>query len=161
MTNLPENLLLTIAALAILPGTAAWADRLAINLIPSTLSAMPGQTITFSGTITNLVNATVDLNSCDVNLAGTVHYRLLRRFPAFCTTFSGAPRDPAHRSTCLQSLSTSRSSAPSACSPPASLRCLEALTAMPRISWAKPTFAVVVTSVAAPSLVPSCFLDWR
>jgi hypothetical protein len=69
MTNL-RNFLLTIAALAILPGAAARADSIAINFMPSTLSAMPGQTVTFSGTITNLANATVDLNSCDVNLAG-------------------------------------------------------------------------------------------
>ena len=69
MTNL-RNLLLTVAALAILPGTAARADSLAINFTPSILSASPGQTVTFSGTITNLENAIVDLNSCDVNLAG-------------------------------------------------------------------------------------------
>jgi hypothetical protein len=69
MTNL-RNFLLTIAALAILPGAAARADSIAINFMPSTLSAMPGQTVTFSGTITNLENATVDLNSCDVNLPG-------------------------------------------------------------------------------------------
>jgi plastocyanin len=69
MTNF-RNLLLTFAALAILPCAAARADTLAINFMPSTLSAAPGQTVTFSGTITNLENATVDLNSCDVNLSG-------------------------------------------------------------------------------------------
>jgi hypothetical protein len=36
----------------------------------SILSAAPGQTVTFRGTITNLENAIVDLNSCDVNLTG-------------------------------------------------------------------------------------------
>jgi len=69
MTNL-RKLFLTVAAFAILPGATARADSIAINLMPSILSAAPGQTVTFSGTITNLANATVDLNSCDVNLAG-------------------------------------------------------------------------------------------
>ena len=92
MTNL-RNLFLTVAALAILPGAAARADSIAINFMPSILSAAPGQTVTFSGTITNLENATVDLNSCDVNLAGPFTTDSCVDFPALCATFSGAPRD--------------------------------------------------------------------
>ena len=69
MTNL-RNLLLTVAALAVLPGATARADSLSITFDHSILSAAPGQTVTFRGTITNLENAIVDLNSCDVNLTG-------------------------------------------------------------------------------------------
>jgi hypothetical protein len=69
MTNL-RNLLLIIAALTVLPATPARADSLSIAFDHSILSAAPGQTVTFRGTITNLGNAIVDLNSCDVNLAG-------------------------------------------------------------------------------------------
>jgi hypothetical protein len=69
MTNL-RNLLLTIAALAALPGTTARADSISISFDHSILSAVPGQTVTFRGTVTNLENSIVDLNSCDVNLGG-------------------------------------------------------------------------------------------
>ena len=69
MTNLPK-LLLTIAVLAILPGAIARADSLSITFDPSILSALPGQTITFSGTITNPAASVVFLNGCDVNLPG-------------------------------------------------------------------------------------------
>lgn len=69
MTNL-RNLLLTIAALSILPGAAARADTLSVTFDPSILSARPGQTITFSGTITNPAAVTVYLNACDVNIPG-------------------------------------------------------------------------------------------
>jgi hypothetical protein len=69
MTNL-RKLFLTVAAIGFLHGATARADTLAINFIPSTLTAAPGQTVTFSGTVTNLANATIDLNSCDLNLPG-------------------------------------------------------------------------------------------
>jgi plastocyanin len=83
MTNL-RNLLLTIAALSILPCAAARADNLSITFDPAILSAQPGQTITFSGTITNLENVAVDLNGCDVNIPG--------QFTADCSLFlSNAP----------------------------------------------------------------------
>jgi hypothetical protein len=69
MTNL-RTLLLTLTALAIFPGAIARADSLAITFDHSILSAAPGETVTFSGTVTNLENAIVDLNSCGVNLTG-------------------------------------------------------------------------------------------
>jgi hypothetical protein len=69
MTNL-RNLLLTIAALAVLPGSIAQAANLSISFDFSNLLIAPGQTVTFSGTITNLESVTVDLNGCDVNLPG-------------------------------------------------------------------------------------------
>jgi hypothetical protein len=82
MTNL-RNLLLTIAALSILPGAIARADTLSITFDPSILSAQPGQTITFSGSITNLENVAVFLNSCDVNIPG--------QFTSDCSLFFGGP----------------------------------------------------------------------
>jgi hypothetical protein len=80
MTNL-RKLLLTIAALSILPGAAARADSLSITFDPSILTAQPGQTVTFSGTITNLESVTVDLNGCDVNIPG--------QFTSDCSLFLG------------------------------------------------------------------------
>ena len=88
MTNL-RTLLLTLAALAILPGAIARADSLAITFDHSILSAAPGQTVTFSGTITNLENATVNLNSCDVNLTGPFTTDSCLDFLLFAPLFLG------------------------------------------------------------------------
>ena len=82
MTHL-RNLLLTVAALSILPGAIARADSLSVTLDPSILSAQPGQTITFSGTITNLESFAVYLNSCDVNIPG--------QFTSDCSPFYNLP----------------------------------------------------------------------
>jgi hypothetical protein len=68
MTNLRN--LLALAALAILPGTTARAAVITINLDPPILLAEPGQTVTFSGTITNTGSVTVDLNGCTAFIAG-------------------------------------------------------------------------------------------
>jgi hypothetical protein len=82
MTNI-RNLLPTIAAFAILSAATARADSISIHLAPSILGAVPGQTLTFSGTITNNEAVIVDLNGCDVNLPG--------QFTADCGVFLGGP----------------------------------------------------------------------
>jgi len=69
MTNL-RTLLLTIAALAILPGATARAANIAITFDSPVLFAMPGETVTFRGTITNLESVAVDLNVCAVAIGG-------------------------------------------------------------------------------------------
>jgi hypothetical protein len=69
MTNL-RNLLLTAAALAILPGAALNASSLSVTFDPTSLYAYPGETITVTGTVTNLEAVAVDLNSPDLNLTG-------------------------------------------------------------------------------------------
>jgi hypothetical protein len=63
-----RNLLLTVC-LACAP---AWADILTVNLDSTQLNASPGDSITFSGTITNNDSATVDLNSISVSLDGAL-----------------------------------------------------------------------------------------
>ena len=68
MTNL-RKLLLTVAALAILPG-ATHAASVSITFDFPILSAQPGETVTFRGTITNLESVNVDLNSCGLTLGG-------------------------------------------------------------------------------------------
>lgn len=68
MTNL-RNALLTIA-LAILPGTVCRAASIAINFDAPTLIAEPGQTVNFSGTLTNLTPFVVDLNGCAASISG-------------------------------------------------------------------------------------------
>ena len=47
-----------------------WASALTLNLDSSTLTALPGGSVTFSGTISSDFPATVDLNSISVNLVG-------------------------------------------------------------------------------------------
>ncbi len=46
----------------------SWAESLTITLTPATLPALPGQVITFNGTIASGYSVTVDLNSISVNL---------------------------------------------------------------------------------------------
>jgi hypothetical protein len=69
MTKL-RNLLLTTAALAILSGAVARGASISISLDASTLSAAPGGTVVFHGTITNLASVIVDLNGSVTTLAG-------------------------------------------------------------------------------------------
>jgi hypothetical protein len=65
MTKL-RNFLLVAIALGVLPGSVARAASLSVQFDFSTLVATPGQTVTFSGTVTNLESVVVDLNSCAV-----------------------------------------------------------------------------------------------
>jgi hypothetical protein len=69
MTNL-RNLLLTVTAIAILPGCVARAGILSLTFDSTPIIAGPGDTINFSGTATNLANVVVDLNSCSIFLPG-------------------------------------------------------------------------------------------
>jgi hypothetical protein len=48
----------------------AWADDLAINLDTTQFTVSPGDSITFSGTITNNDSATEDLNNISISLPG-------------------------------------------------------------------------------------------
>ena len=59
-----------IFSLVLSVATAA-AASLTINFDSPTLPAAPGQTVTFSGTITNGFSATVALNSLSVNITGS------------------------------------------------------------------------------------------
>ncbi|HEY1497917.1 MAG TPA: PEP-CTERM sorting domain-containing protein [Candidatus Solibacter sp.] len=62
-----RNIILTIAILAVLPGAAVHAASVSVTLDFATLTAAPGQTVIFQGTLTNPGAITVDLNSCGVN----------------------------------------------------------------------------------------------
>lgn len=64
-----RNLLPLTAMLVLIGAAPAWAD-IAITLDSPTLSGLPGDTLTFTGTIQNLDSAIVDLNECQVNLSG-------------------------------------------------------------------------------------------
>ena len=64
MTNLH------IAILALAAGATAQAASISVSYDFPTLSARPGQTVTFRGTVTNLESVVVDLNGCSVNLTG-------------------------------------------------------------------------------------------
>ena len=67
-----RNLLLLTAMLVLIGAAPAWADipDIVIALDSSTLSGLPGDTLTFSGTVRNLDSTIVDLNVCQVNLSG-------------------------------------------------------------------------------------------
>jgi hypothetical protein len=69
MTTL-RNLLLAVAAIALMPSAIARAGTLSLVFDSTPIIAAPGDTITFSGTATNLANLVVDLNSCAVFLPG-------------------------------------------------------------------------------------------
>src|SRR5262249_45058443 len=64
-----RTLLLAVAALTI-PCFPAMAADITITLDFTTLSGAPGDTITFSGFLTNLDNAVVDLDSCGPTMLG-------------------------------------------------------------------------------------------
>ncbi len=70
MINSLRKILVSAAALAVLPGITAHGANITIAFVPSVLNAVPGQTITFRGTITNLETVNVDLNGCDITLPG-------------------------------------------------------------------------------------------
>jgi hypothetical protein len=57
-------------AASVLFAATAWADDVLITLDSDTLTALPGQTVTFSGSIFNEDSSTVDLNGIDVTLNG-------------------------------------------------------------------------------------------
>ena len=61
-----RNLLFTAAICA----ASASAGVLSLDFDFSTLTAMPGQTVTARGTLTNGTNQVVDLNSCSLTLPG-------------------------------------------------------------------------------------------
>ena len=69
MTNL-RNLLFTAATFAVMSGATAHASSVTVSLNSQTLFVAVGQTVTFSGTITNNTAFPVDLNSGVVNLPG-------------------------------------------------------------------------------------------
>lgn len=56
---------------SLMMSVATCAASLTINFDSPTLSVAPGQTVTFSGTISNGFSGTVDLNSLNVNIAGS------------------------------------------------------------------------------------------
>ena len=62
--------LLCTLMLATLGVAAAKADPIAITFDQPNQTALPGQTVQFFGTITNLTDATVYLNNDDINLYG-------------------------------------------------------------------------------------------
>jgi len=62
-------LFIPIAALLSAPG-AVQADDILVSLDASSSLISPGQTITFTGTVSNLDSSIVYLNDCDVNLSG-------------------------------------------------------------------------------------------
>jgi hypothetical protein len=148
MTNL-RNLLLTLAALAILPGTPARADSIAINFIPSIRSVAPGQTVTFSGTITNLVNATVNLNSCDVNLAGPFTTDSCVDFLLFAPLFLG-PLETSAPFDMFTVTADQPFPGPFGLQPPGIFTVLGGLDADAQDILGQATFAVVVTPVVTP-----------
>jgi hypothetical protein len=69
MTNL-RKLLLTVAAFAVLQEATARAASISLDIVPNTLFTAPGDTVAYTGTITNLKSYTVYLNSFDVNAGG-------------------------------------------------------------------------------------------
>jgi hypothetical protein len=70
---------LILASLSLLPAATARAASISIAFDEPALQGLPGQTLTFTGTITNLEAAPADLNGCDVNLPGN--------FVVDCTAF--------------------------------------------------------------------------
>src|SRR5258706_14560539 len=69
MTNHLRQILLS-AAFLILPGLPTQAASISLSFLPSPVISAPGQTITISGTITNLEAVNVDLNGCAITLLG-------------------------------------------------------------------------------------------
>jgi hypothetical protein len=65
-----RNLILAFAALAVSSVPCAKASDISITLDFATLSGAPGDTVTFSGFLTNLDNAVVDLTSCGPTMLG-------------------------------------------------------------------------------------------
>jgi len=63
-----QTLVLAGAAIA-LSGVSAHAGILTVDFDPTTTVAVPGQTVTVRGTITNIGSGVVDLNGCNVNLS--------------------------------------------------------------------------------------------
>jgi hypothetical protein len=59
-------------ALSFLCVGAARADIVEVTLDSPTISASPGETVYFTGVITNLLNGTVDLNGLSLNIAGAL-----------------------------------------------------------------------------------------
>ena len=65
-----QSLFLPAVLAVLLAAAPAWADGVVITLDSPTLSGLPGDTLTFTGTLQNLDSAIVDLNECQVNLSG-------------------------------------------------------------------------------------------
>src|SRR6185437_895765 len=63
-----QTLVLAGASIA-LSGVSAHAGILTLDFDPTTTVAVPGQTVTVRGTITNTGSGIVDLNGCNVNLS--------------------------------------------------------------------------------------------
>ena len=70
MTNV-RNLVVAAALVAAVAGTSR-AASISIALLNSDLTVAAGQTVVFSGTITNTEAVTIDLNGCFVNAPGTL-----------------------------------------------------------------------------------------
>src|SRR5436190_3297139 len=68
MINLRKSLL--AGALVAFSGSIACADSISISFDSPIQFAVPGDTVTFSGTIANLSSNFVDLNGCALNLGG-------------------------------------------------------------------------------------------
>ena len=68
MIDLRKSLL--AAALAVFSVSTALADNISISFESPIQLARPGDTVTFTGTITNLTSSFVDLNGCALNLPG-------------------------------------------------------------------------------------------
>src|SRR5690349_609692 len=70
MTNFKS--LLFAAAICVFSGASARAGIVSLNFDLSTMTALPGQTVTVRGTIENLADSIVDLNSCSLTLPGQI-----------------------------------------------------------------------------------------
>lgn len=69
MKRLP-NLFLAATLFVLIPASSAWASDILVILDRSTLDAMPGDVLTFTGTLQNLDSSIVDLNLCQINMTG-------------------------------------------------------------------------------------------
>jgi hypothetical protein len=72
MTHLKKLFLVAVAAA--LPCASVHAASLSLVFDTPSVTAVAGQTIVFTGTVTNLEDFVVDLNTCAVNLPGISNY---------------------------------------------------------------------------------------
>lgn len=80
---------LILAAVLALAGGPVWAADITITLDATTLTAATGQTVGFSGVITNNGPSTVDLNDIDVNISSTAFMLDLTDFFTGPATLAG------------------------------------------------------------------------